>query len=228
MKHLNTLLTVLMLSGVLHSVHGQRIPHHSLAAGLKTASIFTESNNASAIDLTVDYQRNYSEFFALRTSLDLGMSLPVRTNTVRDYSNGELGTQYFESRNYFYRAVLKLSPVIYVQDKNFKVFLGFGGMAGMIHSSRKTDISVLIQGSAERETVDKQTSDITDLYLGVSPFFGMSFPVGGKDSGSELEVVLNYDNLSSTDQIFDSSLISGVPLDYIGMLISYRHNFKKR
>lgn len=219
----NKKLGILLLGLLLFAeVGAQRFYPHSLAMGWQTniGRVSGFELNAAGIAIDLNHQRNFNEFLSIRTGLCPTYMLPVRHLTSHFISSsGNEPTYYARLAEYEYLQFgLYVMPMLYHRNKNFSLFAGLAGGAGL-QLEYVTNYTADINGSKQEEV----SQVITESFqLGWRPVIGISFKLGSRDSEREMELSISRDDWWTVEEGS-----GGNPFQWVGFQIAYRHNFSE-
>ena len=210
-------LTFSILLGISFQVNAQELRPHSLAVGLQNgvATVTGFELYSAAISLDLNHQRNITDFFSWRTGLGSSYVFPVKYQFL--YAPPVVHPSRVQKASYAHIGLTTM-PLVYHRDEGFALFAGLGGGIGLQFETIE-NLEVPLDGGAQKVLSNSTTPYFT---LGWKPVIGVSFDLGTRNSGNELELSLSRESWWTINEGRNAP-----PFYWYAFEITYRHNFKE-
>lgn len=220
MRSANIIVAVLVFISA--QTQAQRLPHHNFSVGLETGSLSVSNLSGTNLfyDLELGYERIFSNYFRLGSSISLGTSFEnlIKTNT---FSTS--GDTYAENSERFSKIIFSITPSYNIVDDNIRIFIGAGLGAGLNLRTSKTEVFDDQEGQPNRALVSESPSSTKASFsYNITPQTGMFFNVGSVKSQSSLGLIVSYELTILPNRLSLNTL------NYLGLQMSFKHNFKRR
>ncbi len=214
-KHLLLLTATLFFSQISWS---QDFFPHGLGVGINGAVATNGSNfdvDHEAIGLHFDHQRNWSRFFALRTSIEFNYFLPDKDSYNPSHS---IGLVRIENVRQQLNTTISVEPMFYWRTNAASFYVGLGLMAGD-HTGFTKRVNTATDGS---ETVYK--SNDSYFITGIKPSIGVTFHM--RDNSDDIDFQFSQNLWGGFEDVIDGELFENGEYMYV-LTIAYRFNFLK-
>ena len=191
---------------------------HGLGVGVNGAVIADGKHSEvahEALGLHFDHQRNWSSFFALRTSIDFNYFLPEKNEYNPSHSIGLVRVEDVRQK---LNTTISVEPMFYWRTNAASFYVGLGLMAGD-HTAFTKRVNTATDGS---ETVYK--SNDSYFVTGIKPSIGVTFHM--RDNSNDIDFQFSQNIWGGFDDVIDGKLFEDGEYMYV-LTIAYRFNFLK-